>query len=191
MKAPKSSPAEYQRNSLMEFDQVYFWTDTIYQWKHLLAQEKYKTLIINSWQELVRRGQIAIYAFVIMPNHLHIVWEMLQPNGKEMPYASFNKYTGHQFLADLRQHHPQVLPYFKVEEEERRYRFWQRDALAVLMNSVYIVEQKIDYIHNNPLQEHWNLVQRPEDYRWSSARFYETGEDEWGFLTHYMDRFRG
>jgi hypothetical protein len=28
------------------------------------------------------------------------------------------------------------------------------------------------YMHNNPYQPHWDLAERPEDYIWSSARFY-------------------
>jgi putative transposase len=177
------------RNSRMEFDSVYFWTDTIHNWKHLLKPDKYKEIVVGCWQELVSRGQVAVYAFVIMPNHLHIVWEMREPNGKEMPHASFNKFTSHQFLTDLRANHPAVLPYFQVNDRERRFRFWQRDPLAILMDNCSKAEQKIDYIHNNPLQQHWNLAIRPEEYKWSSARFYETGEDEFGFLTHYKERF--
>ncbi len=177
------------RNSRMEFDKVYFWTDTIKDWKHLLKQNKYKELIISSWQELVNRGQIVVYAYVIMPNHLHIVWEMKEPNGREMAHASFNKFTSHLILKDLKGNHPQVLPYFKVEEKERNYRVWQRDPLAILMDSADKVEQKIKYIHNNPLHERWNLVKRPDEYQWSSAKFYEYGEDNYGFLTHYKERF--
>ncbi len=179
------------RNSQMEFDKVYFWTNTIHEWKSLLKQDKYKQVIVDCWKKLVSRKQIAVYAFVIMPNHLHVVWELLEPNGKEMPHASFNKFTSHQFLADLRICHPQVLPFFKVNEKERRHRFWQRDALAILMDNPAKMRQKIEYIHNNPLQERWNLASRPEDYPYSSARFYETGEDEFGFLTHYQNRFNG
>ncbi|RYF69483.1 MAG: hypothetical protein EOO39_17460, partial [Cytophagaceae bacterium] len=95
------------RNSQMEFGQVYFWTNTIHQWRRLLVLEKYKQLIINCWRELVNRQQVAVYAFVIMPNHVHVIWEMLAPNGKEMPHASFNKFMSHQLLADLRAFHPQ------------------------------------------------------------------------------------
>ncbi|GAB2576992.1 transposase [Spirosoma areae] len=177
------------RNSHMDFGQVYFWTNTIHNWKRLLTPEKYKQIIINCWQELVNRGRIAVYAFVIMPNHLHIVWEMLEPNGKEMPHASFNKFTAHQFLTDLKTYHPHVLTYFEVNNDQRQYRFWQRDALAVRMDNQDKLLQKIDYIHNNPLQERWSLATRPEEYRWSSAQFYETGVDEFGFLTHYRERF--
>ena len=61
------------------------------------------------------------------------------------------------------------------EDLERNHRFWQRDALAVHLNSKKKIEQKLEYIHLNPLQEKWNLVNRPEDYKWSSAKFYETG----------------
>lgn len=177
------------RNSRMEFDHVYFWTDIIKDWKHLLKPNKYKELIISSWQELIKRNKIVIYAFVIMPNHLHVVWEMKEPNGKELPHASFNKFTSHMILKDLTMNHANVLPYFKVDEKERQYRFWQRDPLAILMDSKVKVEQKITYIHKNPLHRRWNLVSCPESYRWSSAEFYESGKDEFKILTHYGERF--
>ncbi len=53
----------------MEFDNVYFWTDTIKDWKRLLKPDKYKEIIISSWQELTERNMVTVYGFVIMPNH--------------------------------------------------------------------------------------------------------------------------
>lgn len=178
-----------ERISKMHLGEVYFWTDSIKDWKHLLKQDKYKQLIIDQLKWLHERSKIIIYAFVIMPNHLHLVWEMQEKNGKEMPHASFNKWTSSQFLSDLRTNHPNVLPYFQEETVERNHRFWQRDPMAILMDSKLKVEQKIDYIHTNPLQPKWNLAKSPEEYYWSSAKFYETGEDTFGFLSHYRDRF--
>src|ERR1039457_4923689 len=90
------------RNSIMQLNEVYFWTDTVKDWKHLLKQDKYKQTIIDSWRDLVQRQLISIYGFVIMPNHLHIIWEMLKMNGKEMPHASFNKFTGASIISDLK-----------------------------------------------------------------------------------------
>ncbi|MCO5247689.1 MAG: hypothetical protein M9887_01900 [Chitinophagales bacterium] len=37
--------------------------------------------------------------------------------------------------------------------------------------------QKLQYIHHNPIQEHWQLVKDFKDYKWSSAEFYESGKD--------------
>ncbi len=90
-------------------------------------------------------------------------------NGKEMPHASFNKATAHLIVKDLKNNHPVVLSHFKVEEKEREYRIWQRDPLAVLIDNKTKFEQKLNYIHNNPLAERWNLVERLENYYWSSA----------------------
>ena len=76
-----------------------------------------------------------VYGLVIIPNHLHVVhvvWEMKESNGKEMLHASFNKYTSHMILKDLKTSHPDVLPCFKVDDPERSHRIWQHDPLAVM-----------------------------------------------------------
>jgi REP element-mobilizing transposase RayT len=89
------------RNSKLEINEVYFWTDTIKDWKHLLKQDKYKLLIMDALKDLVEKKKIIVYGFVLMPNHLHLLWEMLAKNGREMPYASFNKATAHEITIDL------------------------------------------------------------------------------------------
>ena len=175
------------RKSQMQIGEVDFYTATIYRWKKLLALDKYKQCIISSLEWLCQRDKIRVYGFVIMPNHIHLIWEMLGPNGKELPDASFTKFTSHRFLQDIRVNHPHILHFFEVEMPNRNYHFWQRDSLAVNMYNQAVCQQKLDYLH--PLQERWNLAQRPEEYTWSSACFYETGVDSYGFLTHYLERF--
>lgn len=177
------------RNSRMDLNKVYFWTSTIKDWTQLLKNDSYKELVILCLKELVEKKLIVVYAFVIMPNHIHLVWEMIEKNGKEMPHASFNKKTAHELVKDMKINRQQLLPLFKVDERERAFRIWQRDALAVWMDRRAKVEQKINYIHLNPLQERWNLADRPEDYKWSSARFYEEGIDDFGVITHYLEKF--
>ncbi|MEE1946941.1 transposase [Pedobacter sp. KR3-3] len=186
MKTPFISPI---RNSRMNLEKVYFWTSTVKDWKLLLKSDSYKQLIVDCLDELVKRKMIIVYAFVIMPNHIHLVWEAMGKNGNEMPHASFNKKTAHELVKDLKLNDPTLLLHFKVSEKERAYRIWQRDALAILMDSRAKVEQKVNYIHLNPLQERWSLADRPENYKWSSAKFYEEGIDDFGFITHYLEKF--
>lgn len=176
------------RKSKMSLGEIYFWTNTIKDWKHLLKNDSYKNLIIEQLQWLKRRNKVVIYGLVIMPNHIHVLWEMLEKNGREMPHASFNKWTSNQFLKDLR-NQPEVLTKFEENTMERNHRFWQKEALAVHMDCKYKFEQKLEYIHLNPLQEQWNLAKYPEEYRWSSAEFYLSGKNEFDLFTHYMERF--
>ena len=62
-----------------------------------------------------------------MPNHLHVIWEMLAMNKKEMPYASFNKFTAHQFLAKL---NTKNITTYKENDSERNHRFWKKRCLG-------------------------------------------------------------
>jgi putative transposase len=160
------------RKSSMLLNEVYFWTDTIKDWNNLLLDDFYKLIIINQLQWLINHQKIRVYGYVIMPNHIHLLWQLLEMNGKEKPHASFNKWTSSQFLKNVRKKNQQLLLRYEERTIERNHRFWIRDPLAVLMNSKRKFEQKLDYIHDNPLQVKWDLVKRPEDYRWSSASFY-------------------
>lgn len=177
------------RNSQMELGSVYFWTDTVKDWRHVFRDKNYIRIVLSSLKNLVERGKVRVYGFVIMPNHLHLIWEMLNLNGKEFPSASFNKFTSHVIIKGISCSDPNALKAFRVGEGDRNFRLWQRDPLAILLDTREKLEQKLNYMHLNPLQSHWNLAKDPVDYQWSSARFYEEGVDEFGFFTHYMDRF--
>ncbi len=50
-----------------------------------------------------------------------------------------------------------------------------------------MIEQKLDYIHSNPIKGKWNLAKDFLSYSHSSARFYEEGVDERSLVTHYKD----
>ena len=59
----------------------HFFTATNLEWKKLLAEDKYKDIIIESMRFLVKNKRVIIYGFVIMDNHIHIIWQ-LQANRK-------------------------------------------------------------------------------------------------------------
>jgi putative transposase len=171
----------------MKLGEIYFYTASILNWIPLLHSDKFKQIVLDSLIFLVNREKIKVYGFVIMPNHIHLIWENINTNGKEMPYASFMKFTGHQFLEALRESDDSILLQFKVERLSRNHQFWQRNALPIRLYDRKILEQKLDYIHLNPLQAHWSLVSDPNDYYYSSCSFYEQEDDCFSWLTHYMD----
>ncbi|MFY7964425.1 MAG: hypothetical protein ACOVO1_05985 [Chitinophagaceae bacterium] len=67
----------YKPQGQMEFQQVFFYTDTINDFSHLLATDELKMMVINSWQYFVANKLVNIYAYVIMPNHIHLLWNIL------------------------------------------------------------------------------------------------------------------
>ena len=77
--------------------QIYFYTDTIFEFKHLLADDNLKLIIINSLKYLVDNKLAEIFGYVIMPNHIHLVWNILNHERKESVAGSFSKFTAHEF----------------------------------------------------------------------------------------------
>ena len=54
----------------------HFFTATNLEWKMLLLHDKYKDIIIDSMRFLVTDKRVIIYGFVIMGNHIHIIWQL-------------------------------------------------------------------------------------------------------------------
>ena len=95
-----------------------------------------------------------MFAFIIMPNHIHLMWRVNEPNGKESPQGSFSKYTAHIFKKMLRKEGEEKLKAYKAESAMKNYEFWQRDSLAVPIFTREVAIRKLKYMHNNSLAEH-------------------------------------
>jgi hypothetical protein len=59
----------------------------------------------------------------------------------------------------------------------------QRDSLGIEIYSKHVAIQKLEYIHTNAVKGLWQLAKNDIRYYYSSAKFYETGVDDFGFLT--------
>ncbi len=163
----------------------HYFTATNLEWKRLLAKEKYKHVIIESMSFLVKDKRVIIYGFVIMDNHIHIIWH-LQPNkNREAVQRDFLKYTAQQIKKDMLLNHPDELQEFIVNAKDRKYQFWERNPLTVEIWSEKVLLQKLNYIHENPVRA--GICRYPAHYKYSSALFYYSGTDNWGFLTHIRD----
>ena len=76
------------RKSYTSLNKIYFWTATIHKWIPLLDSDCNKQIIIDSLKYLSDKELISVYAFIIMPNHIHLIWQQNNLNGKETPKGS-------------------------------------------------------------------------------------------------------
>ncbi len=165
----------HQRKNYMEIGELFFWTATINNWQQLLADDVFKRIIIDSLSYLTNSGKIEVFAFVVMPNHVHLIWRTLKMNGMETAQASFLKYIAHKFKKLLKSRNESALQNYAVDGSNKGYEFWRRASLAIHLYNKVVAYQKLDYIHANPNAGRWQLCSDPCDYLFSSARFYEMG----------------
>lgn len=178
----------HKRKSYMVMGEIYFWTATINRWQRLLWEDRFKNVVVESLAHLSDKGKIDVFAFVIMPNHIHLIWRINENNGKETPQGSLLKFTAHEFKKMLR-HDGDNLSKFAVNANNKRYEFWRRDSMAVLLYTQKVAYQKLNYIHYNPLSGRWSLVDDPCMYKYSTAGFYELGEITFPFIKDLREEF--
>jgi putative transposase len=72
---------------------------------------------------------------------------------------------------------------FKMNKYDREYQIWKREPLSIELLNKTMFLQKLEYIHHNPVRA--DLCELPEDYHYSSARFYHDGSNSFNMLTHF------
>jgi REP element-mobilizing transposase RayT len=173
-------------------DHLYFVTTSAVQRHHLFRRDVMKRLIVDCLDCMRLRDRFQLYAFVAMPNHVHAILQC----GAEDPLSDvmrdLKKHTADRVLRQYRTEGNQSVLNFlasaAASDSKQRYKVWEDGYNAKDVFSAEFLRQKMDYLHNNPCQPHWNLVERAEDYFWSSARFYLLEEpaiipvDNAGFL---------
>ena len=168
-------------NHIKEYPQ--FYTATILNWKKLLKPEKYKMIIVESLQYLVQEKRVVLFGYVLMDNHIHLVWSPTKLYSLKHTQLSFMKFTAQKIKRDLEINHPKVLDMFRVDLKDRTYQFWQRNPLCVDLYDSNIIIEKLNYIHNNPVKA--DFCKETLDYKFSPAKFYKELGDEFSFLTRF------
>jgi REP element-mobilizing transposase RayT len=165
-----------------------FHTATINTWKHLLQDDSFKDIIISSLNWLYDNNRAIIHGFVIMPNHIHLIWTTFE-TGKQHSAQALASHTAHEFKKRITgcPESGKLLKPYNSTQADRDYHFWERRPKSVDIKDRNMAVQTLEYIHNNPLQEHWNLAEYQEDYKYSSASYYINGESEFKFLKHISD----
>jgi putative transposase len=156
---------------------MFFTTSTIKDWYPLLKQERFRKIILDSMSFLIEKGRIKLHGYVIMPNHIHAIYSVLNPYNLFEIFRDFHKFTSQQILKILRTENPELLSRFESEYADHRYQIWQTSHAPKEIVSLKFYLQKLEYIHLNPCREQWNLCERPEEYPFSSAADYILGID--------------
>jgi putative transposase len=159
-----------------------FFTATIMGWKKLLQPDKYKIAILQELKCLVKDNKIILYAYCLMDNHIHLIWQIKGNYNPSEIQKSLLQNSAKYIKNDLAIYHPNVLKLFASTQKDRSFHFWKRRALSIDLYSDFVFYQKLDYIHENPVKA--GLCSYPEEYIFSSARFYLDGTDSWNILTH-------
>jgi putative transposase len=159
-----------------EPDHLYFITTTAAARALIFQDDLVKRIVTDSLYYICLMNRVTLYAFVLMPNHLHVILQCPEQRAPPAWARALKSATSrlivrhYQVAGNLRA--LRSLRSMVTRPHKQAHKVWEDGYLAKEVWTPDFLAQKVEYIHNNPVQPHWLLAEAPEDYAWSSARFY-------------------
>ena len=126
-------------------------------------------VIILALDEARRSGEFYIFAYVIMPDHLHVLTDGARKTSDALRFIK--GIMSRRVIGYLKeQGYKSSLEKLRHGKQTRRYEYslWEHHSNAMLLTSESAFMQRVNYTHQNPVRS--ELVERAEDYRWSRVR---------------------
>jgi len=159
---------------------IYFLTFTVVDWLDVFTRRIYKDSIVDSLNYCIEQKGLILYSWCLMSNHLHLIASASENAKLSDIIRDFKKFTAKKVIEQIQQDGESrkewLLRHFqyagKYDKRIKQYKFRKEDNHALYLHptETKIVDQKVDYIHNNPVAE--GIVESAEDYLYSSARDY-------------------
>lgn len=151
-------------------------TFSCYQRRPLLTNPLWKQMLCQSIDRALARYEFQLIAFVIMPEHMHL---LVNPTAHKCEIdrllAAIKRPFSYRIKELLYQEQNSLLEELTIRERPGKmvFRFWQEGAgYDRNVSTRKAVEAAINYIHLNPVNR--KLVTECRDWKWSSARWYES-----------------
>ena len=157
------------------YDAVFFITLTVVSWVDVFTRKTYCDELVKNIQYCQKHKGLELYAYVIMTNHIHLIAR--QKGGRlNCLLRDFKSYSAKQLLAmiydnpmESRRDWMKIVFQYnaKFRQQNAENMFWQKTNHPIDCYSRQIFQQKINYIHENPVRA--GLVAEPGDWLYSSA----------------------
>ncbi|MBV8390965.1 MAG: transposase [Mucilaginibacter sp.] len=169
-------PSKYR---IYNSQEIYFITFAVVEWVDALSRPYYKDIILESLKHCQQKKGLILYAYVIMNNHVHLIASANEGYNLSDILRDLKKFTSKKLISEIENNIQEsrkrwMLWIFRSNGERNsnneKYQFWQQDNHPVCLDSGHLIDQRLDYLHNNPVKE--GIVEEPEHYVYSSARDY-------------------
>jgi len=163
---------------IREKEKAYFVTLTTVGWVDIFTRPNHKLLIINSLKYCIENKGLIIFAYCLMPSHLHMICRADGDLTLSDILRDFKTFTSknliNQITEETESRRDWMLEYFSKAcahlNRNQNFKIWQDGNQAKEIFSNAFLWEKLEYIHNNPVED--LLVEKPDDYVFSSARNY-------------------
>jgi REP element-mobilizing transposase RayT len=168
-----------------DHEKTYFISFATINWIDVFTRKMYKDILVDTINHCIKEKGLVIYAWCIMTNHMHMI---ISSENKKLQdiMRDLKGYSSKEILKSIKENQQESRKEWMMWMFERAgrknsnnttHQFWQQHNHPLILNNSIIFEQKLNYIHNNPVKA--GFVEYPEQYLYSSAKDYA---DEKGLI---------
>ncbi len=157
---------------------VHFITFAVVEWVDVFTRKDYRDIVLDSIRHCQKEKGLLLHCWCIMGNHLHLIASAKNHDLSDI-LRDFKKFTSKQIVKAIQENQHEsrkewmlriFLEQGKKNNRNKTHQFWRQDNQPQELYSPKFVFQKINYIHNNPVEA--GIVEKPEHYLYSSAKDY-------------------
>ncbi|MFD0863372.1 transposase [Sungkyunkwania multivorans] len=158
---------------------LYFVSFAVVNWLDVFTRNGYKDILLDSLSFCQLEKGMEIVAWCIMTNHVHLIFRVTNGTRPELVLGDLKRFTSKAIVNAIKENQRESRKDFLLEQFAKaarsssnvtNYQFWRHENKPIELWSNSVIQEKITYIHNNPVEA--GLVYKPEDYVYSSARDY-------------------
>jgi len=160
---------------------AHFVTYTVINWIDFFIREEYRNVLVQSIQYCQQHKGLEVYGYCIMTSHVHLIIRTSGNYKLEDFSRDLKGFTSKQFHKLLEsdscnyESRKKWLLWMMERagahnSNNKGFQFWQQDSHPIELWSEEVFQQKLEYIHLNPVAA--GFVDQPEDWRYSSAKNY-------------------
>ena len=159
---------------------LHFLTFTVVGWIDIFTRQQYRDIVVKSFNYCRQHKNLRIGAYVIMSNHLHVIWQT-DHNLSDI-IRDFKTHTS-RAITDAIRNEPESRRdwllymfnfYANQTNANNNFKVWTNNNHPEEIYTESFMNTKLDYIHNNPVRA--GLVAEPQHYLYSSASNYMLGK---------------
>lgn len=161
---------------------LYFVSFATVNWIDVFVRQEYNEIIVDSLNYCGNNLGMQLYCWCIMPSHIHLIYSAKE-NNPEIILGRFKEHTSKQLIKAISENILEsrkewLLWMFKragaKSSKVTNYQFWQHNNKPIELWSAEVIQQKADYLHDNPVVA--GFVEQAHYWKYSSAIDYSGGK---------------
>jgi putative transposase len=177
-----------RKYKIRDQEKIYFVSFAVVYWIDVFIRNEYKEILLDSLRYCQKEKGLEVYAWCIMTSHVHLIIgsegdkiENILRDFKSFTSTQMRKAIQNNNIESRREWMLWMMKRAGIKNSNNNdFQFWQQHNHPIELWDNYMMQQKLDYIHNNPVEA--GFVFNPQEYIYSSCLDYSGGNGPLGII---------